>query len=419
MAFQKPRGTVDLLPEDILVWRYLEEKIQSLCERYHYAEIRTPMFESTDLFRRGVGETTDIVEKEMYTFESTGGDSLTLRPEGTAPTVRAYVEHKMYGDPNQPVKLYYFGPMFRYERPQAGRQRQFHQFGAEVIGSHDPAVDAEIIALAAQLFAELGLTGVSLEVNSVGCGVCRPHHREALVAFLTPHKDGLCNDCQSRLVRNPMRILDCKNDRCRTITAHAPAMLDHLCDACNDHFTQVKDALDAMEIRYDVNPKLVRGLDYYTRTAFEFMEGSIGAKSTICGGGRYNGLVADIGGPEQPGIGFGMGIERLLLALAAQKVDLPERHGLDFYVVALGDASQKERVRLVQQLRSAGWRVDSDYMARKLKAQLKAADRLRATYVLLLGDDELAKGVVQLKELATGEQEELTLAQLTSRFLQK
>lgn len=412
MAFQKPRGTADLMPADTALWRYLEQQIHSICERYNYEELRTPIFESTDLFRRGVGETTDIVEKEMYTFESRGGDSLTLRPEGTAPTVRAYVEHKLYGDPNQPVKLYYMGPMFRYERPQAGRQRQFHQFGIEAIGSHDPAVDAEIIGLAAQLFQELGIKDLTLELNSVGCSDCRPVHREKLVEFLSPHKEELCKDCQSRLERNPMRILDCKEDKCKRITANAPSILEHLCGECSDHFDRVQSYLQAMNIAFEVNPKLVRGLDYYTRTAFEFMEGAIGAKSTICGGGRYNRLVEEVGGPDQPGIGFGMGIERVFLALAAQGVELPVTAGTDIYVIALGDNAVRERVRLLHQLREAGLRADTDYMDRKMKAQLKAADRIGARYALILGDDELANGVIQLKDLTQGEQREIQLANL-------
>lgn len=415
MAFQKPRGTVDLIPEDTQVWRYLEQQIQSICDRYNYAELRTPMFENTDLFRRGVGETTDIVEKEMYTFESRGGDSLTLRPEGTAPTVRAYVEHKLYGDPNQPVKLYYMGPMFRYERPQAGRQRQFHQFGIETIGSHDPAVDAEVISLAAQLFKSLGIQHVTLELNSVGCSTCRPIHREKLVAYLTPHKEELCKDCQSRLERNPMRILDCKESRCKAITAQAPSILDHLCSDCDEHFAHVKGYLNQLDIVYEVNPKLVRGLDYYTRTAFEFMEGSIGAKSTICGGGRYNGLVEQVGGPDQPGIGFGMGIERLLLALSAQGVELPIQKGIDVFLIALGEDSNRERVRLLQQLRQAGLRAECDYMDRKMKAQLKAADRIGARFAIIFGDDELANGVVQLKDLTTGDQQEIALASIVNQ----
>lgn len=416
MAFQKPRGTVDIMPKESAVWRYLERKIHDLCERYRYEEIRTPIFEQTDLFRRGVGETTDIVEKEMYSFESLGGDPLTLRPEGTAPVVRAYVEHKLYGDPNQPVKLYYMGPMFRYERPQAGRQRQFHQFGVEAIGSHDPAVDAEIIALASQLFNELGLSGVTLELNSVGCAICRPIHREKLIAYLTPYKEELCKDCQSRLERNPMRILDCKEDRCKAITAGAPSILNHLCNDCHDHFQRVQGYLDDLNVSYTINPRLVRGLDYYTRTAFEFMEGSIGAKSTICGGGRYNRLVAEIGGPDQPGIGFGMGIERLLLALSSQQIDIPITQGLDVYVVAMGDEAMRKRVNIVQRLRNEGVRVDCDYMDRKVKAQIKAADRLGATYVVIIGDEEIAKGTYQVKHLATGDQEELSWDQLLEKL---
>lgn len=412
MPFQVPRGTADLLPEDTRLWRYVESLIHRLCEKFNYEEIRTPMFEQTELFHRGVGETTDIVEKEMYTFQSRGGDSLTLKPEGTAPVVRSYVENKMYGDPNQPVKLYYVSPMFRYERPQAGRQRQFHQFGVEAIGSHDPAIDAEVISLAWSFFKELELSGLSLEINSVGCPTCRPLHREKLIQYLTPHKEELCKDCKSRLERNPLRILDCKVDRCREIVQHAPVITEYLCGECHSHFETVKSYLDELGIPYLVNPRLVRGLDYYTRTSFEIMDESIGAKSTVCGGGRYNGLVKEIGGPDQPGIGFGLGLERLMLALKAKGIELPYPKGIDFYVIALGEAPARMRVKILQMLRAAGFRAETDYMERKMKAQLKAADRLGARYALILGDEELNQGIVQVKNLDNGEQQEVMIDHL-------
>jgi histidyl-tRNA synthetase len=412
MPFQVPRGTADLLPEDTRLWRYVESLIHRLCEKFNYEEIRTPMFEQTELFNRGVGETTDIVEKEMYTFQSRGGDSLTLKPEGTAPVVRSYVENKMYGDPNQPVKLYYVSPMFRYERPQAGRQRQFHQFGVEAIGSHDPAIDAEVISLAWSFFKELELSGLSLEINSVGCPTCRPLHREKLIQYLTPHKEELCKDCKSRLERNPLRILDCKVDRCREIVQHAPTITEYLCGECDSHFEQVKSYLDELGIPYLVNPRLVRGLDYYTRTSFEIMDESIGAKSTVCGGGRYNGLVKEIGGPDQPGIGFGLGLERLMLALKGKGIELPYPKGIDFYVIALGEAPARMRVKILQMLRAAGFRAETDYMERKMKAQLKAADRLGARYALILGDEELNQGIVQVKNLDNGEQQEVMIDHL-------
>lgn len=412
MSYQVPRGTVDLLPDDTRIWKYVERVFHSVCERFNYHEIRTPMFEQTELFVRSVGETSDIVTKEMYTFEDRGGRSLTLRPEGTAPVVRSYVENKMYGDPNQPVKLYYAGPMFRYERPQAGRQRQFHQFGVEAIGSSDPSLDAEVIALAWTFFQELSIGNLTLEINSVGCSECRPIHRKKLTEYLYPYREELCKDCQTRLERNPLRVLDCKVDRCKEIVKDAPSILDHLCEECTAHFTRLQSELNSLEIPFEVNPNLVRGLDYYTRTAFEFMEASIGAKSTVCGGGRYNGLVQEFGGPEHSGIGFGLGVERLMLAIKTQGIQLPVDSGIDVYVIALGEKATAARTRIIYDLRSAGLKVDTDYMERKMKAQIKAADRLQAKYALILGDDELNKGAVLMKDLASGEQQEVEIAHL-------
>lgn len=411
MNYRIPRGTSDLLPGEVERWQYMEEKARELCRLYHFSEIH-PLFEQTELFRRGVGETTDIVEKEMYTFEDRGGRSLTLRPEGTAPVVRSFVENKMYAGP-QPTKLYYMGPMFRYERPQAGRQRQFHQFGVEVFGTREPEVDAEIIDLGYRFYTAVGLRKVRVELNSVGCPRCRPVHREALVKFLTPHREELCKDCQSRLERNPMRVLDCKNETCSRLTEDAPKMLQFLCDDCAPHFETVKENLDLLEVPYEVNPRLVRGLDYYTQTAFEYLleeaeGGSLG------GGGRYNGLVEEVGGPaDMPGIGFGLGLERVILALEQQEVNPPIRRGVDCFLVTLGAATKKRGVSLLKQLREAGLSAERDYLDRKLKAQLKAADRSGAAYVAILGEDELEEDRIVVKNLSTGEQETIQLDQLT------
>lgn len=408
MAINIPRGTADVLPGEVELWQFIENRSREICKRYNYAEIRTPIFEHTELFQRGVGETTDIVEKEMYTFLDKGDRSLTLRPEGTAAVVRSYVENKMYGDPNQPTKLFYIGQMFRYERPQAGRMRQFTQFGIEAIGSHDPAIDAEVIALAMRLYQELGLANLRLEINSVGCKTCRPVHREHLLKHLEGVKDQLCEDCQSRLERNPLRILDCKNEKCQQLTVDSPTITEHLCEECDPHFEAVKAHLDRLGIAYHVNPRMVRGLDYYTRTAFEIMAEGFGAITTICGGGRYNGLVAEVGGNDMPGIGFAMSIERVLLTLKSQGIELPISKGLDCYLVALGEEAEKASLSILDPLRNAGISCDKDYVGRKMKAQFKAADRYGAKFVLILGEDELANQQILIKNMANGEQKKVS-----------
>jgi histidyl-tRNA synthetase len=411
MLTNRPRGTNDIMPGDVEKWQYIEQTARDVCRRFHVTEVRTPIFEHTELFARGVGETTDIVEKEMYTFEDRGERSLTLRPEGTASAVRAFVEHKLHAQP-QPTKLFYIGPMFRYERPQAGRYRQFHQFGVELIGVNDPSVDAEIIALAMTFYQELGLTGLSLEINSVGSPESRESYRTALREHLAPVKEHLCKDCQSRYDRNPMRIIDCKNETCNLHTQGAPMMLDHLVEEDAAHFKAVCEYLDSFGIAYNVNPRMVRGLDYYTQTAFEIMESG----STICGGGRYNGLVQQIGGPDMPGIGFAGGLERCLLALETQGVELPIPAGIDAFLVALGDAAQKRTVTLLQELRANGLVADKDYLGKSMKAQMKAADRNQARFVVILGDDELAQGVANVKNMATGEQYSVALDALVAHL---
>lgn len=411
MNFQKPPGTQDVLPGNAELWQFVESTARELCRRFRFREIRTPIFEATELFKRGVGETTDIVEKEMYTFEDRGQRSMTLRPEGTAGVVRAYVENKLYGEPDI-AKLYYIGPMFRYERAQAGRYRQFHQFGVEAIGSSDPALDAEVIALGYTFYRDLGLGGVTVDLNSVGTPSVRAAFRERLLAFLQPMKADLCKDCKSRMERNPLRVLDCKVDQAKF--NDAPSILDSLDEECAEHFARVKECLDAMEIPYQINPRLVRGLDYYTHTAFEYKAQGIGAIDTIGGGGRYNGLVADIGGDDQPGVGLGIGLERTLLLLESQGVKPDLGTGVDVYVVALGERAEKAAPALLHRLRKAGLAAERDYQGRKTKAQFKSADRMGARFVAVLGEDELDRGEISLKLLATGEQQVVALNELTN-----
>ncbi|MBT2688042.1 histidine--tRNA ligase [Bacillus sp. ISL-47] len=418
MSIRIPRGTQDILPGEVEKWQLIEEKARELCERFQYREIRTPIFEHTELFMRSVGDTTDIVQKEMYTFEDRGGRSLTLRPEGTASTVRSFVEHKMYGDANQPVKLYYMGPMFRYERPQAGRFRQFVQFGVEAIGSADPAIDAEVIALAMSLYQSLGLKKLKLIVNSLGDKESRTAHREALINHFQPRIGEFCSDCQSRLEKNPMRILDCKQDRDHELMKSAPSIIDYLNDDSKAYFDKIQKYLESLGIDFTVDPNLVRGLDYYNHTAFEIMSDSegFGAITTLCGGGRYNGLTEEIGGPEAPGIGFALSIERFIAALEAEKAELPLDKGIDCYLVSLGEAAKDYTVGLLQKLRIAGFSAERDYLDRKVKAQFKAADRANAKFVAVLGEDELKANKINVKSMETGEQLEVELDSFIEKF---
>ncbi|MGO4887397.1 histidine--tRNA ligase [Anaerobacillus sp. MEB173] len=413
MSINIPRGTQDILPGQVELWQFIEKKAQDICRRYNYHEIRTPIFEHTELFARGVGDTTDIVQKEMYTFEDRGGRSLTLRPEGTASTVRAYVQNKLFGSPNQPTKLYYIGPMFRYERPQSGRMRQFVQFGVEALGSNDPAIDAEVIALAMEFYRELGLKNLKLVINSLGDKASRQAHKDALIAHFQPKIEEFCGDCQTRLEKNPLRILDCKKDHDHELMSSAPSILDYLNVESEAYFNKVKQYLSDMNISFDVDANLVRGLDYYNNTAFEIMidgEG-FGAITTLSGGGRYNGLVEEIGGPETPGIGFALSIERLLMALQVQNISLSLDEELDCYVVAIGEEAKDKAANLLFKLRQAGITADKDYLDKKIKAQFKAADRLKAKYTAVLGEDELASNKIIVKEMETGSQEEVALDQ--------
>ncbi|WP_432355742.1 histidine--tRNA ligase [Sporosarcina sp. A2] len=414
MKFKVPRGTQDILPAESWKWQKVEKMIREACEVYRYSEIRTPMFEQTELFQRAVGDATDIVSKEMYTFKDRGDRSMTLRPEGTAPVVRSFVEHKMFGWVDQPVKLYYIEPMFRYERQQAGRYRQFVQFGTEAIGSADPAIDAEVISLALEVYKRAGLKDIKLVLNSLGDKESRIAHRDALVAHFAPHIEEFCTDCQNRLEKNPLRILDCKVDHENPLMKTAPSLTDYLNDESRVYFEALKTLLTKAGITFELDPNLVRGLDYYNHTAFEIMSTTegFGAITTLCGGGRYNGLSEEIGGPSAPGIGFGMSIERLLLALEAEQVPLTNDDELDVYVVTLGEEAKQEGFQVLQKLRSAGIRADMDYLDRKMKAQMKSADRLQAKWVTVIGEEEVEQQIVQLKNMAEGTQQSVSITEL-------
>lgn len=410
-----PRGTKDILPDTSGQWCYVEKKVREICELYGYKEIRTPIFEHTELFLRGIGETTDIVEKEMYSFIDRGKRNITLRPENTAAVVRAFLEHKLYAD-NQLNKLFYIGPMFRYDRPQAGRYRQFHQFGIEAIGSSNAAVDAEIIILASQVLRSLGLEELKLNINSVGCPKCRPVYREKLQAFLRDKLEGLCADCQSRFNRNPMRILDCKNQKCVELSQGAPEMVDCLCEDCSDHFDQLKDLLHIANIDFVLNPRLVRGLDYYTKTAFEIQYAPLGAQSAVCGGGRYDGLIEECGGNHTPAIGFAIGLERVLLALEKQNL-LPDlKRSLDAFIVPLGLEAQPIAFKILCDLRSGGLKSDMDFTGKSLKSQMKQANKLNAKYAIIIGEDEVKEASVMLKDMQTGEQEKFEAKNLVNKL---
>ncbi|WP_391116154.1 histidine--tRNA ligase [Psychrobacillus sp. L3] len=406
MDIKVPRGTQDILPSETGKWQVVEELIRETCSLYQYKEIRTPIFEHTELFTRSVGDTTDIVQKEMYTFQDRGDRSLTLRPEGTASAVRAFVEHKMFGYPDQPVKLYYMGPMFRYERQQAGRYRQFVQFGIEAIGSADPAIDAEVISLAMAVYQKAGLKKLKLVINSLGDTESRIAHKEALVNHFEPHIENFCSDCQNRLQKNPLRILDCKVDRNNSLMANAPSLADYLNEESAAYFEKVKEYLSILNIPFEVDPNLVRGLDYYNHTAFEIMSAAegFGAITTLAGGGRYNGLVEELGGPDSPGIGFAMSIERLLLAVEAENNKWADLSNLDVYLIGMGESAKKKTVELTNVFRQNNITAEMDYLDRKIKTQMKSADRLKAKFVLVIGEDEIEKESAMLKNLSNGEQ---------------
>ncbi|MBQ9016411.1 MAG: histidine--tRNA ligase [Firmicutes bacterium] len=408
MLTNAPKGTKDVMPQEAYKWHYLEEKFAETCRKYGFQEIRTPVFEHTELFHRGVGDTTDIVQKEMYTFKDFAGRSITLRPEGTSPVVRAYVEHKEYAGV-QPNKYYYNIPCFRYEKPQSGRLREFHQFGVETFGTTDMMADAEIIAIGYDFIKSMGITDVKLEINSVGCPGCRGEHRKALKDFLRPKYDQLCPTCQERFHTNPMRILDCKSPIDQELVQGAPMMLDYLCDDCRTAFEELKANLDAFGIEYEVNPKIVRGLDYYTKTAFEFVTTKIGAQGTVCGGGRYDGLVEEIGGPSTPGVGWGMGKERMLMTMEACGFEIPKEPGTDVFIAYMGDAGKMAALKLMKELRDAGIAVQMDVMGRNLKNQFKHANRIGAAKTIVIGDSELESGRLTIKDMESGEQTEVAI----------
>ena len=409
------RGTQDILPRDSYKWQVIEGVMLGEARVHGFKEIRVPVFEHTELFTRSVGESSDVVQKEMYTFNDKGGRSITLRPEVTASTVRAMLEHGLYNE-GLPVKTCYIATCYRYEKPQAGRYREFHQFGVEMFGTASPAADAEIISLAKSVFDRLGVTGISLEINSIGCPKCRGKYYEALKQYFKEHVDELCPTCRERLERNPMRILDCKSPVCSEIAKNAPVVLDYICEECSEHFDGVKRYLDSVGIEYKVNPKIVRGLDYYTKTVFEFVCGEIGAQSTVCGGGRYDGLVAEIGGQDMPSLGFGMGMERLLLTMENQGIKIEDERGCDIYIAAIGTAGQLEAFNLVRQIRQASLIAESDVVGRSLKAQMKYADKIGAKFSMVLGDDEIKNGSAKIKNMKTGEQTEISL---TNNFMEE
>ena len=410
---QKIKGTMDILPEETVLFRQLERVMREEAERYGFGEIRTPTIEWTDLFVRGVGDTTDVVQKEMYSFpDRDESRSISLRPEGTASVVRALIENGKCND-TMPQKYYYLINCFRHEKPQAGRSREFFQFGAEMFGAATPVADGTVIALAAAVLRRLGLRQVSLHINSIGCRHCRPAYRAALVEHFSRHADQLCDTCRTRLERNPLRLLDCKNPSCAALAATAPRTVDFLCPDCAAHFGSLRSVLDRMEIPHTVDPGIVRGLDYYTRTVFEFVAEGIGAQSTVCGGGRYDGLVGSLGGPDLPGIGFGMGITRVILALRAEGILPPPQPAPRLYIAALGASAAEDAAGIVERLRRAGVYAECDLVGRSLKAQMKYADKLGAAYTLILGDAELSCGRAQLRNMKTGAQSEVTLADFT------
>lgn len=403
-----PRGTQDVLPAESDKWQYVERTALSIARDYGYREMRTPVFEHTELFLRGVGETTDVVQKEMYTFTDKGGRSITLRPEGTAGAARCLLEHGLQNGP-LPQKVAYLTSCYRYEKPQAGRLREFHQFGAECFGAAEPQADAELIALARTVLQTLGVTGVSLHLNSIGCPTCRAVYHNALKAYFSARKEELCTTCQERLERNPMRILDCKSPICHEIAAGAPVMLDYLCADCAAHFEEVRACLDAAEIPYELDTGIVRGLDYYTRTVFEFVSDALGAQSVVCGGGRYDGLIEELGGPHLPSLGFAVGLERLLLILEAKGAAMPEPPRCEVYFAPMGKAATRACFALVTRLREGGVAAECDLTGRGLKAQMKYADKLGARYTVVVGDNELSAGRAVLKDMSDGKTEDIAL----------
>lgn len=418
MLTRAPKGTKDILPSESYSWQYVEEKIRQIARLYGYREIRTPIFEHTDLFVRSVGDTTDIVQKEMFTFEDKGKRSITLKPEGTAGVVRAYIEHSLYAEP-QPIKVYYITPCFRHERPQAGRQRQFNQFGVEVFGGKEASLDAEIISLAVKLFDSLAIKGLKVNLNSIGCPDCRGPYHEKIKEYLGDNINSLCKSCSDRYEKNPLRILDCKEEGCKALIAGIPLILDNLCDECKDHFDQVKAFLDTKGIDYQINPLIVRGLDYYTKTVFEIISDSLGAQSTVCGGGRYDGLVEECGGPKTPGIGFAIGLERLMMILEAQKaIDIVEEP-MDIYIATIGDMARLKASDLISVLRKKGISADMDHVGRSIKAQFKYAGKQGYKFVCTIGENELTTGDLRIKNMKEGKEDSIRIESLLDYLIKQ
>ena len=401
----------DILPESVTTWQFIEEHAHRIFKSFGFNEIRVPVVEKTELFCRSIGDTTDIVEKEMYTFSDRSDNSITLRPEGTAPVMRSLIQNKLYNtDPIQ--KLYYFGPMFRYERPQKGRYRQFHQIGAEVVGVDDPKIDAQVLAMLSHFFRQIGITDVELQINSLGCPECRPGYRGKLTGFLEKRLNNLCDDCKRRYTSNPLRVLDCKVPGCKEATTDAPNMIDHLCSGCEDHFSAVKNHLDNINVEYAINPRMVRGLDYYTKTTFEMITGNLGSQNAVAAGGRYDGLIRTLGGPDIPGIGFAMGVERLALLLQDSNAITAETPQL--FIAALGEEATRESFRILTELQRNNIRTEMDYAGKSLKSQLKRADKIKAKFTLIIGEEEMAKGKAQLRNMGEGSQQEVNLKEIES-----
>ncbi len=412
-----PKGTKDVLPAESYKWQYVENIARQTAKLFGVKEIRTPVFEHTELFNRGVGDTTDIVTKEMYTFKDKGDRSITLKPEGTAGVVRSFVENGMYNGV-LPAKMYYIIPAFRYERPQAGRLREFHQFGVEIFGAKSAQTDAEAILLADTLLKKLGLN-VKLYINSIGCPTCRSAYNKALKEFFAPHLDKLCYDCKGRYEKNPLRLLDCKVEECKNINADAPSMVDYLCDDCKTHFEEVKSCLEKAGVAYEIDPRIVRGLDYYTRTVFEFVSTSIGAQGTVCAGGRYDGLIERLGGNPTPAVGFAAGIERLLIVMEQTGVQIPEEEKPTVYLAGMDGECRQKAFELATLLRKAGVIAEIDHMERSVKAQFKYADKLGAKYVAVIGGNELVDGVMSVKNMQTGESEKVSFGDVEKYFKDK
>lgn len=404
-----PKGTEDLLPEESYKWQYLESKFKETADLYNYKEIRVPTFEHTELFERGVGDTTDVVEKQMYTFNDKGGRSITLRPEGTASVVRSFLQNSLYALP-MPMKAFYNIACFRYENKQKGRLREFHQFGVEAFGAQNPTMDAEIVSLAINFLKSVGLTDLAVNINSIGCPECRKAYQQALKEYLKPRYDELCDTCKGRFERNPLRIIDCKSEICQDIVKNVPTLLDYICDDCREHFEKFKACLDAMNIKYTVDSGIVRGLDYYTKTVFEIISGDF----TVCGGGRYDGLVEELGGKSTPAVGFGLGIERLLLRLDETGVVIPKPENTELYIAPMGENATAVTQKLVYDLRKAGVSVDTDHLGRGLRASMKYADKLGAKYTLVLGDNEIENGQANIKNMQTGQTKEVKLDRIAA-----